>query len=182
MRKLLLSIVLAATTIAIYAQHGTHSEDSHKDVHHDSHAHKHHLAIFNGTATSFTHHFTAYSLGVDYEYRLTGFLGLGLLAEAVFAESQELIAGLPVFLHPFGNFKALIAPMVLFSEAHDGGQEETHKKAATTELGKEAHFGFRAGIAYDFHLGKLSLGPVVNYDYANGASTIVYGVNLGFGF
>jgi hypothetical protein len=87
------------------------------------------------------HHSSDLSLGLDYEYRLNNWLGIGLLGEAVFTESMELIA--------------------VFAEEHVDSHVEP------IEAYKEAHFGVRLGAGYDFHLGKLSVGPAIYYDIAN---------------
>jgi len=153
-----------------HKDHNPHKKDDH------AHHHKNHLAIFNGGTTNFDHETTGYSLGLDYEYRFSDLLGTGLLFEYVFTGEGEAIIGVPLFIHPIGNLKGLIAPIGINAEKH--GHDDGH---GTHEVEKEWHFGVRVGLGYDFHIGKLSIGPSVNADIAN-TTAIVYGLTIGFGF
>ncbi len=184
----LLSIVFMSMSVLLNAQHNDHN-DGHSQAsgHGDDHAKKNHIAVFLGGTSNFDHHSTDFSVGLDYEYRLNKWLGLGLMGEAVFAASTELIAGVPLFFHPAKGLKLVIAPIGVFTEVHIDSHEvprsdEDHYKSETLqEPHKEVHFGVRLGLGYDFHLGKLSVGPAINYDVSN-TSALVYGINVGLGF
>ncbi len=170
--------LLFGTGITICAQHDDHKDDKHHKHDDHGHHHKHHLAIFNGATTNFDHESTGYSLGVDYEYRISDLIGTGLIAEYVFTGEGEAIVGIPLFLHPVGNLKALVAPIAINAEKHEHNDGHGHDHHETE---KEWHFGARIGLAYDFHLGKLSIGPSVSTDIAN-TTALVYGIAIGIGF
>src|SRR5690606_41942393 len=74
--------------------------------------------------------------------------------------------------HPFKGTKLIAAPLVVFSEEH---HSEGH------EIKKESSFAFRIGAGYDFHVGKLSLGPTVDFDFGK-TEALNYGLSIGFGF
>lgn len=168
----ILLIVFSVLTPRAFSQHDEHHEEdkSHDKEHHEVH-HQNHLALFLGATSNFDHHTTGATLGFDYEYRfktMHNLLGLGLFGEYVWSGSGEVIVGIPIFIHPVENLKFVVAPIMVFAEDHD-----THEN--------EKHFGGRLGVGYNFHLGKLSLGPVVNLDYSNTVA-LNYGLTVGFGF
>jgi hypothetical protein len=149
----------------------------HNNDTHSHHPHKHHLALFNGATTNLDHEPTAYALGVDYEYRFSKLVGATLLGEYVAADSEEILAGAGLLFHPYKGLKLITAPMLLFAEEHPEGGHETHE----VKTDKEAEFAFRFSAAYDFYIGNLSLGPVINYDLGK-TNSISYGVAVGIGF
>ena len=121
MKKLILILgyLLLGNTL-IYAQH--HNENSNQEAH--DHLSKHHIALFNGVTTNLDHNSTAYTLGLDYEYRFSQLLGIGLLGEYIFSEPKEILGGISMFVHPFKGAKIVAAPMLLFSEgSHDSAHE-----------------------------------------------------------
>ena len=177
----LLSVIFISVSVLLNAQHNDHYDGHSQSGHGDDHAKKNHLAVFLGGTTNFDHHSSDFSVGLDYEYRLNKWLGLGLMGEAVFAESEELIAGIPLFFHPAKGLKVVIAPMGVITEEHIDSHEDPHSSETPQEPHKEVHLGVRLGVAYDFHLGVLSVGPAINYDISN-TSALVYGINIGIGF
>lgn len=177
-RTLSILTLILFTGLLAFGQDDGHHDDQHKTGH-GSHHHKHHMALFNGATTSFGHHFTAYSTGLDYEYRLADFFGTGFMAEVVHAATREYIAGIPFFIHPYKGFKIIAAPVVMVSEHQE--IEVVHHKAAETTNEQEAQLGVRLGVGYDFHLGRFSAGPVVNYDFINNMGSAVYGISIGIG-
>jgi len=162
----LVSIVLS---ISSSAQANEAEGHDHDDGHRDS---QHHAAVFAGLTTSnidTDHSHTDFTAGIDYEYRLSflsGLLGIGAFAEAVFAEHTEYLLGVPIALHPIGGLKALIAPGIAIAEVEE----------------VEAHFLLRFGVAYGLHFGIFSITPTVNLDLIEEHLCLVYGVALGVGF
>ncbi|MBJ7881998.1 hypothetical protein [Gelidibacter salicanalis] len=146
--------------------------DEQKRTKSQTHTGKHHLAIFNGATTNFTHQSTSYTLGLDYEYRVSKLIGLGVLGELILAESEEILAGVAAFVHPYKGLKFITAPLVAFAEEHT---------ATGHEAKKEASFLFRIGVGYDFHIWKLSYGPAVNFDFGK-TEAVNYGLAIGYGF
>lgn len=171
--------------------------DHHAAAHHSIHAN--HLALFAGAtlAESALHP----SIGLEYERRLPAYhslIGLTAFVEAVPAEALEVLAGGGVVVHPFKNLRllamagvAIIAPSSSGTEESSGDEHRASPNAAplrtspaeaaaegTTEVVSLA----RAGVAYDLHVGKLTLSPSVFADYAHAHLTWVGGLGIGFGF
>ncbi len=164
--------ILFSGSTSIYAQH--HEENADKSS--PTHFSKHHIAIYNGLTTSITNELTGYTLGLDYEYRISQLLGVGVFGEYIFVESKEIVAGISVFVHPYKGLKIFAAPIIGFSEEE---HEEDGGEGHVTE--KETNIYFRTGLGYDFHIGKLSVGPSVNFDFGE-TKVIGYGLSIGFGF
>jgi hypothetical protein len=174
MKLKIISIFLSALCISSFVYSQEHEEDHKKQDKHN-HYHKHHLALFNGATTNFTHSSTDYSLGIDYELRLTKTFGLGLLGEYIFTDNGEFIAGVPAFLHFAKSLKITGAPLLIYKEEHI--DDHTHHN----EANMKTIFAFRVGISYGFHLGKLAVAPAINFDMGE-SSALVYGLNIGIGF
>lgn len=171
----LMSIVLCfiLSNTLIYAQH--HDEHT-KQESHDHHS-KHHVAVFNGGTTIFSHEITAYTIGVDYEYRISKLVGMGFLGEIIMTESNEIVTGISVFAHPIKGLKFVAAPLIVYSKPHQ--TDEHHVDAH--DIKRESHLFFRIGAGYDFHFGKFSVGPSINYDIGK-VKAINYGLSVGVGF
>jgi hypothetical protein len=189
MKREILSVLVGAfIAVAAFSQHDDHHDekhhdDKHADQHHtDHHFHKHHLALFTGGATNFSHHETKPGLGLDYEYRLANIIGLGLVAEVEFTEKESFLFSVPVFYHPVKGLKIYLGP-ALFStvEHHEEKTNDTHGTHEVHEPARSTHFGGRLGAAYDFHIGKVSIGPSLNYAFGK-TNALIYGINLGLGF
>ena len=164
---LILGYLLICETL-IFAQH----LDKNPNPEAHDHLSKHHLALFNGATTNFDHNSTAYTLGVDYEFRISQLLGIGIFGEYIFSEPKEILGGISVYVHPANGLKIIAAPVLIYSEgSHDIGHESE----------SETHFACRLGAGYDFHVWIFSIGPAINYDIGK-SNAINYGVSLGYGF
>lgn len=164
-KLLLLGLLWPLTHLSSWAQHTEHHGNSHS-------FHPHHLALFNGATTSLEQSTTAYTLGLDYEFRFSEKLGVGLLGEIIFAEESELIAGIPLFYHPLGGLKIMAVPMLQWAQKIAPGSAE----ASPTAL-----FAGRIALGYDFHLGSFSLGPEIGFDLGE-TQSVVFGISIGKGF
>ena len=163
-------IVCCSVWSSSYSQNDSKDHDGdHK------HAHKNHIALFNGGTTNFTHHSTNYTLGLDYEYRINNYFGIGLLGEYIAIDKGEFIGGIPVFVH-FANDFNLIATPLLINKA-DHHNEDSHH----TELHRNTTFSFRLGMSYSFHIVNFSLSPSVSFDIGESKS-LIYGISIGTGF
>ena len=150
---LLLSTLISASAFA-----GESASYSHE-------LHNHHLAAFVGH----TEHEgeTGVTTGLDYEYRICEYFGVGGLAEFVAGDFDDWILGIPFFFHPFENLQFMVAPAIEFnSEEHDAVL-------------------LRAGVGCPVNIGKgWSITPQYNMDFIEGEGkpAQVYGVSLGCGF
>lgn len=164
-------LLVAGMSLKTFAQHEENGHDTkaeHTSGAHDDHAHhKHHLSIFNGATTNFTHHnSTDYTIGLEYEYRFSKLFGAGLLGEYIATESGEIIYGAMLIIHPTKGLKIGLDP--LLARVDDHGHTATH-------------FLFRINGTYDFHLGNYTIGPSLSYDIGE-TKALVYGISLGIGF
>lgn len=176
--KYLVAIILCIllSNTLMYAQHHDEHNEHAKQASHDHHS-KHHVAIFNGATTVPAHHLTVYTIGVDYEYRISNLVGMGILGEIIKTESSEIVTGISVFAHPIKGLKFVAAPLIVYSKPHQSDEHHVD----THDLKRESHLFFRLGAGYDFHLGKLSIGPSINYDIGK-VKAISYGLSVGIGF
>lgn len=90
----------------------------------------HHLSALVGT-TYTKECGNAFTLGIDYEYRLNDFLGVGFVAEYAFEDLDAYTYLLVADLHITNNFIAQIGPGVEFHGSH---KKELKSAFASTVL------------------------------------------------
>jgi hypothetical protein len=106
-----------------------------------------------------------FSVGLDYEHRISDVFGIGALVEYTTEDFDSWVVAAPVYIHPYMGLRLLAAP----------GFENRES---------ENKFLVRAGIAYQIPVAKgVSLTPEYNVDFiTNGEKVHVYGVSVGIGF
>ena len=181
-----LVLAIAVTGQAAAQEHGEehHAEtgEAEQGEHAENGFHRHHLSVFlgvtDGEGESADHHQAASAhgeelnvfderagtVGLDYEYRLKQRWGVGALIDYAGGDLETWVFGFPIVLHPAGQWKFLVAPGVEDKPGHD------------------AEFLVRAGVIYDFQIGRMTIAPAVNVDFVDGEEVLVYGVNIGKGF
>lgn len=159
--------------LAAQEEHGGHAADPEDHAaavgeHDEEHHHKNHVALFVGSTQAELEHGERedpqFTLGLDYERRLTPVVGVGAVLDLVLEGQREGILGLPVFLHA-GSFTFQIAP---------GGER--------IRDGRDWSFVTRLGVLYDFEVGTMTLAPALFYDFTKEGGTWVVGINIGRGF
>jgi len=106
MKNLLLIVLyLFLSNAFIYSQHN----DEHTKLEPYNHFCKLHITMFNGAATNFSHESTSYTISLDYEYRFSKLVGLSLLG-VYCSRTEEIVAGIAVFAHPFKEQNLLRRP------------------------------------------------------------------------
>ena len=119
------------------------------------------IAIFLGLTTN--KDATAATFGVDYQYRLTGPVGLGLVLDHAAGDIKSTLLAPGLFLHLL-NWELTVAPGVEFVDS-------------------ETNFVFRAGIEYEIKLPYFSISPAINVDFErNDETALVYGLSFGMEF
>lgn len=120
------------------------------------------IGLFLGATTKDSH--TGFTIGLEYERRLSELIGVGAVAEAT-PNGREFVGAVPVFFHPVGGLAFSIGPGFSVENGH-------------------AHFLVRFGVGWDFELpAGLSLAPTVSYDLTEGTEdAVVYGVLLSYVF
>lgn len=148
----------------------------------------HHLGVFFGNTNNTHLKHTDFTLGADYEYRLSNLFGIGLIGDLVLADHKETLVMGGIFVHPAGGLKFVVGNGLAFaeqSEEHevidDHNADDTHA-SEKTESSTGSHYVLRVGAGYDIHVGHFSITPTLNWDYINGYSSVVYGITVGFGF
>ena len=125
--------------------------------------HRHEVALFLGN----THDEGEddFSIGVDYDYRLENLpmLGVGGLVEYTGGDADATIVAAALFFHPVGELRLLVAPGLEFADS-------------------EEEFLVRAGVAWEFDLGRVAITPQFNVDFVDGEEAQIYGVSFGWGF
>ena len=131
------------------------------EEHKDSHYHINHIGLFLGN----THEEgeNEFTIGLDYEYRFSQYVGIGLLGEYVGKPEREGVILVPLFIHPYKGFRFIAAPGI------------KPKK-------DEEKFIWRLGIGYRFPIGNWTIAPEFNLDFTEGKTVEVYGVSIGYGF
>jgi len=159
-------------------------EEEHGETH-EHRFHRNHLGVSLAATTQLEEgggtHFT---LGADYEYRLSQLIGIGVIGELIFAEETEYLFALPLFLHVTESLWFRIAPG--FEVAHhskeegDVHAEEDHGNGDHTS--QETEFFMRIGVGYGFIAGGFTITPTVDLDIFRKHTSLVWGISIGKGF
>lgn len=128
--------------------------------HHD--IHKHHVTAFLGNTTNYKGQ-NAFTVGLDYEYRLDQLWGLAALFDNAGDGIQTTVIAVGAILHPVGGLKLQAAPGLDFH----GSKEE---------------FVIRFGVLYDFQVGNWTLGPAAYLDVLEAKESLIFGMSFGRGF
>jgi hypothetical protein len=124
----------------------------------------HHLSVVIG-GTHIPHEDeTAFTLGLDYEYRLNPTLGLGFVAEHAFGPVNSTTLLAVADIHLTERLALQAGP----------GMEFVHG---------ETFFVARLGALYEFEIGEnLTLAPQIHYDYSSHDDAIVFAIGIGKAF
>jgi hypothetical protein len=132
---------------------------------HDDGHHRHHVAVVGGAA--FKDSKTAGVLGADYVFSPSPSFGLGVAYEETFGDFNLQALFLSAGFRPGGGPLKLAAGVGV--ERKLGG----HKNKGIVFL----------SAGYDFHVGRLTLGPEANVDFVEGGVRVYsLGLAVGVGF
>jgi hypothetical protein len=107
-----------------------------------------------------------FSVGFDYEFRLTRLFGIGGVIEWTGADFREGIAAVPFILHPWHELKLIAAPGIEITPEYE-----------------ETNFLVRAGAEYGFDVGYgYELAPALYADITSGEVAVVIGGVLAWKF
>ncbi len=182
---MLLALLCLAMPQGLLAQHGENADEAE--------FHQNHFSVFLGGTTESEEDetTTSFSIGVDYERRLSRLMGIGFGAEYVFVDvGREALAGLLGFFHVTEGFVLLGGPGLEFA------QEPLHEVEAGGEVGKisetsedveterETNLVFRLGTLYEFEVGhQYTIAPSLFVDFIeNKDPAFVWGLSFGIGF
>lgn len=141
----------------------------------DHELHHHHVGVLVGAMTPLSEtSATSFALGAEYEYRFSQLFGTGLTTDFTLGDRKRtaLVAtGVTYRLTP--DLKVMTGPgfEVVDQDQPDG---------ATTS---KVYFVWGFGAAYEFHVGSVSLTPMVLLDFVGETKTnLTYGIAIGTGF
>ncbi len=131
------------------------------EFHHDQ---RHHVSVvLAGTSVSDADE-TAFTAGLDYEYRLSKLLGAGFVVERAFGEIDSTTILAVADIHLWRGLAIQVGPGVEILE-------------------DEEYAVGRIGALYEFELDEgFTISPQFHYDASSGEDAIVFGVALGRGF
>jgi hypothetical protein len=157
LRILVLSVAVFVLTMPVQAPAAEEKHEEHKEAHY----HRNHVGLFLGN----THEEgeNDFTIGLDYEYRFSQYMGIGLLIEYVGEPFREGVGLVPLSIHPYKGFRFVVAPGI------------KPKK-------DEEKFIWRLGVGYQFPIGNWTIAPEFNLDFTEGRVVEVYGVSIGYGF
>lgn len=189
----LMSVAAPAHVVAEEQEHeessGEHQEDEKElgEEHGEEHEfHKHHIAVILSATEAVEEHGEGghgethsessnggkddpdFTIGFDYERRLTRLFGFGGMIDWVVEGRREFLFGPIGFLHPFAGSKFWLAPLA-----------ERVRETGDWEL------VWRIGAGWDIPIGKsgkYSIAPNVNYDITEEHELWVVGVAIGRGW
>lgn len=127
---------------------------------------------------------TFFTLGVEYERRLSARVGITVEAEHVFDLDRRIIAA-PVVFRPTPGWKVFAGPGLESAKEEEEGDEEPGVERS--DEGRDTRFLFRVGTGYVVELAeRYSIGPTLSVDFVRegGAWTqaVVFGVTIGVAF
>lgn len=165
---LALSVVVSGPALA--QEPGEHGQaEGHAGESPEGHHHRNHLSFFIGSTEAEEHHGEQedpdFTIGLDYERRLSKVFGIGVLVDFVVEGKREYMIGVPVFLHAGERAKFQVAPG--FHHLSHTGENE---------------LVLRTGFMWEFPVGGIALSPTFFYDIVDGQNFIVLGVTVGKGF
>jgi len=111
-----------------------------------------------------------YTLGIEYEYRFNRNWGVGMVYEHTpggHDNDGTTLALANGYYHPYKGWRVGLG----------GGREKVH--------GSHGYYSwvYRAGAAYDFHVGNFGVAPSVSYDVIESHDNVlVYGIALTYPF
>ena len=129
--------------------------------------HPHHISLL--VAGTDDDEETAFTLGVDYEYRVSEFLGLGAVLEYATEDIDATTALVVADLHIWRGLAIQTGPGVERIDGDDGNSDETEAI-------------YRIGALYELEVGRYTVSPQIHYDFSSGEDAVVFGLAFGFSF
>lgn len=141
----------------------------------DHHFHHNHVAVVVAAMTPLSESsYTSLALGADYEYRVNERWGVGGGADFTLGDHKRTA----LFLGA-GTYRPL--PALRFGTGPGFELVEKDKEGGGTK--NTTYFVWAFSVAYDFHIGSISLAPTVILDLVGETKTnLTYGIAVGTGF
>lgn len=121
---------------------------------------KNEIAVFLGATTN--EDATAFTYGLDYQYRISKLIGVGALVDHAAGDMKSTLVA-PAFILHVRKFSFKIAPGLEFSDE-------------TTAV-------LRVGAEYEIKISKIAISPAIFFDTERSEKpSLVYGLSFGFEF
>lgn len=134
---------------------------SHHGIDHEKHPHHFSVLLAN---TDMDEHGNGFTLGLDYEYRVSDTLGLGAVVEYAASDLEAWTALAVADIH--------ITPQMIM-QVGPGFERTPHHRL----------FVARIGALYEFEFDGWTLSPQLHFDYHDGGdNAVVYGLAFGKSF
>ncbi len=118
------------------------------------------ISLFLGASSNSDE--TAFTIGADYQYRISRVFGVGAILDYAGGDIKSTLVAPAVFLH-VKDLSFTLAPGAEFSD-------------------DETTMVLRVGAQYEFELSRFSISPSIFYDTERGGDpTWVYGLSFGIG-
>ena len=127
----------------------------------------HHLSVLLAGTHIDSADETAFTLGVDYEYRINKLFGVGAVAEYAFDDIDATTLLAVVDVHLWRGLALQVGPGVEFVD--EGEENETFA------IG-------RIGALYELDFEGYTISPQFHYDISSGKDAIVFGLAIGVAF
>ena len=119
---------------------------------------KNQISLFLGATSNIDA--TAFTIGLDYQYRINRLFGVGALVDHAMGDIQSTLLAPALYLHVW-HLEFTVAPAAEFS------------KDETTAV-------LRVGVEYGFEISRFSVSPALFFDTErNEEPSLVYGVSFG---
>ena len=170
--KYLLILIALFVTCNLYSQD---EHDRNEFVGHKNHFHFNHFAVFAGASSLFEREETHISLGADYTRYFSPEcnFAVGIYAEAIFAHHTEWVLGTGLYYDLTEHLWIRSGPGIEIK------QEDLECGCGTKSI---TEFLFRVGTGYDIHIDMFIISPSIDVDFLRSTTTLVWGLNFGFGF
>ncbi|MEO0690878.1 MAG: hypothetical protein AAFY51_11340 [Pseudomonadota bacterium] len=155
--RIILAAVLASIVPSVVHAQSEGSVDEQREG-------PHHLSVISGLTYVDEADETAYTLGIDYEYRVSDLLGVGFVAERAFGNVEATTLLAVADFHLTEGLAMQVGPGIEFAE------------------GEEFAVG-RFGVLYEFELGGgFTISPQAHYDLSELEDAFVFVVGVGRAF
>lgn len=128
-------------------------------------------ALFLGNTNE--HHANGFSLGLEYERRVSELIGVGAIVEHAGGDIDSTITIAALYVHPYAGLLVVLGVGAEFKSARE---EDGEEEAATSGI-----VG-RIGLGYEFEFDHLVLVPQVNLDVFEREEAVVVGAVFAYRF
>ena len=143
---------------------------------------KNEVSVFAGGTSNLMNHSTSATVGIEY-LRLLGKEGtwaVGVVGESVFAKHTEFLFTGLIYFSPFNTEKNNL--WIWTGPGIEYLKEEEPDPPDPMETKTVSEFVYRIGAGYFWEFKRFNVAPTVDIDIIRDNTSLVWGVNVGYGF